>query len=150
MSDPREPITKPERAVGAVEPAPKVVLAPSLSARRIASSRATEKYGAVPSTPSATPAPTATPRPGPAPAPAGYVFPAARASEVEPASSAKPTSLDLTVVPSRILRRAALPATERLERVPAPRAARRLPRAVVVGVALALSLGVIVLAFALR
>jgi hypothetical protein len=116
--------TKSLRAVTAPsEPIapPKVEVAPSIAARRIASARSTEKYGAV-GTPAAAAAPAIAP-PVIAPAvlvesvkPPGYVFPTRRAVDVEEESSSKATSLDLMAVPSSILERANLPDTDRFAR----------------------------------
>jgi hypothetical protein len=126
--------TKPLRAVQPpVIDTPKVVLAPSLSAQRIASRRATEKMGAVAAPPDQADAPTEDDAKGaggraaepaeaaPVAAPSGYVFPSRARGDVEPEGSSKATSLDLTVVPSALLERANLPTTDRYPR-PSPRA----------------------------
>jgi hypothetical protein len=124
-------VTTPSEAVAPpkIEPPPKTEVAPG--ARRVASARSTEKYGAVGKPEAALPPviappaiePAMIPPPVIAPAvlaepakPPGYVFPTRRKADVEEESSSKATSLDLTAVPSSILERANLPDTDRFAR----------------------------------
>jgi hypothetical protein len=118
--------TKSLRVVATPAPleTPKVVVAPSIAARKIASARKTETYGAVAgSRESSAPPPTNVPIAAivEAKKPAGYVFPTKKASaDIEAETSSKATSLELTAVPSAVLERAKLPDTDRFERA-APR-----------------------------